>query len=54
MMCWLLPLASLCVIGWVGPLLAMLLAYGPLIVLALYFSAGAAEQVAASGQRARR
>ncbi|MCP8689152.1 MraY family glycosyltransferase [Marinobacterium sedimentorum] len=52
-LCWLLPLASFCVIGWAGPLLAILLAYAPLIVLALYFRAGAAEQAARPGRRAR-
>ena len=40
---WLLPLAYLVLIGWIGPLSGMTAAYGPLVLLAIRFNAGARE-----------
>jgi Fuc2NAc and GlcNAc transferase len=43
-LCWLLPLASLTVAGYLAPAIGVLLAYVPLILLALWLKAGAEEK----------
>lgn len=49
---WLLPLASLTVIGAVAPAIGLFLAYLPLIILAFWLKAGAADQAGAHEQAA--
>lgn len=41
---WLLPMALLVALGWLDGMLGVMLAYAPLLVLALRFGAGKAEQ----------
>ncbi len=40
---WLLPIASMVCLGWMDGLLGVLLAYMPLVLLTMYFNAGAKE-----------
>ncbi len=50
-LCWLLPVATLVALGWLDGLLGLLLAYAPLLFLAVYFQAGALEREDPAGER---
>jgi Fuc2NAc and GlcNAc transferase len=51
-MIWLLPMASLVVLGWLDGVTGVVLAYAPLVWMALKYGAGQAEELPASKQRA--
>jgi Fuc2NAc and GlcNAc transferase len=41
---WLLPLALTAALGWIPGLLAILIAYTPLVLLAFHYKAGSREE----------